>query len=223
MTEIILDDAAIDEIEARYQNASPHYVVNWSKGEHALMQASGWRPLNEEQPRTIAAFDKDDGYLDLLFCAEARTDIPALCHDWRVLRAKVERIKSKTAWHRDGVGPDVPVLQERYDKLIAQRNDLQSQLEQVTKERDEEKRLRSELKEIAQTGIAEVSSVGSALKDNAITDFRARAIALCRDKATEYKRIADLRTKNLNDIGAAIEQARADAANDLAVHLEQLK
>lgn len=44
----------------------------------------------------------------------------------------------------------------------------------------EEKRLRAELKQIAQIGIAEVSSVGTALKDIAVHDaiehFRARAV-----------------------------------------------
>lgn len=63
--------------------------------------------------------------------------VHALCQTVRALRTKHEWLRSKIAWHRDGAGPDVPVLQERYDKLIAQRNDLRSQLEQVTRERDD--------------------------------------------------------------------------------------
>lgn len=38
-----------------------------------------------------------------------------------------EKVKTTLAWHRDGVGPDVPVLQERYDNLIKERNELRAE------------------------------------------------------------------------------------------------
>lgn len=38
-----------------------------------------------------------------------------------------EKVKTKLAWHRDGIGPDVPVLQERYDNLIKERDELRAE------------------------------------------------------------------------------------------------
>lgn len=58
-------------------------------------------------------------------------EIDSLCATVRALREKYESLKSKIAWHRDGVGPDVPVLQERYDKLIAERNALRTGLHNI--------------------------------------------------------------------------------------------
>ena len=43
--------------------------------------------------------------------------VATLCQTLRAARAQYESLKSKITWHRDGVGPDVPVLQERYDTL----------------------------------------------------------------------------------------------------------
>lgn len=97
----ILDEKAFAEIEARADAASPRYCVDWEKGHHAWLQDSGWRSASEDQPRTIAAFDKDNGYLDLLLCAEARTDVPALCQTVRQLLAENERLKNECwRWKR---------------------------------------------------------------------------------------------------------------------------
>lgn len=94
-----LSESEVSEIEARANAASPSYCVDWEKGDHALLQAGGWRPANEEQPRTIATFDKDDGYVDLLFCAEARTDIPALIRDWRTLQTRLTACEGSRRVH----------------------------------------------------------------------------------------------------------------------------
>ena len=55
---------------------------------------------------------------DADFIAHAREDVPALCHDWRVLRAALSK------------------ADEIVIEAIQVKADLQSQLEQVTKERD---------------------------------------------------------------------------------------
>lgn len=96
---------------------------------------------------------------------------------------------------------------------------LKEQLEQVTKERDEEKRLRSELKEIARAGFDDISSLGATLKENAVIDFRSRAIALCRDKADEWQSLFDGDVTGDHDD----KTYYARAANELASELEQLK
>jgi hypothetical protein len=44
------------------------------------------------------------------------------------LRAKQEWIRTKIAWRRDGIGPDVPVLQPHYDALRAERDKLRTEL-----------------------------------------------------------------------------------------------
>lgn len=50
---------------------------------------------------------------------------------------RVHSILSKIAWHRGDVGsPDVPVLQERYDTLLAERERLQGVAERYKAERD---------------------------------------------------------------------------------------
>jgi len=49
----------------------------------------------------------------------------------RQLREKYDSLKSKIAWHRDGVGPDVPVLQERYDSLCEELRQARAQMERI--------------------------------------------------------------------------------------------
>lgn len=52
---------------------------------------------------------------------EAWTKKSALLDKWQgiagELERKLEKIRKSVAWHRDGKGPDVPVLQPRYDAL----------------------------------------------------------------------------------------------------------
>lgn len=148
----------------------------------------------------------------------------ALCATVRALRAemktqKVELLQlsgrgellTKAHVNFDDLDP-LEAVRNEFDRL---RNivirDLQSQLEQVTKELNEEKRLRSELKQIAQTGIAEASSVATALGDNAVIDFRSRAIALCRDKAAEVEALMSQTS------GPAFEDIHAQAGAQLAI------
>lgn len=90
----LLSDDEVAEIEARANAVTPRYCVDWEKGRHALLQDRGWRSASEEQPRTIATFDRENGYLGLLFCAEARTDIPALCAAVRTLRQQNQELKA---------------------------------------------------------------------------------------------------------------------------------
>jgi hypothetical protein len=45
--------------------------------------------------------------------------------------ASVREAASNLAWHRDGIGPDVPVLQERYDDLRAQLADVRAENERL--------------------------------------------------------------------------------------------
>lgn len=89
---------------------------------------------------------------------------------------------------------------------------------QLRAELAEEKRLRAELKQIAQTGIAEVSSVGAALKDIALIDFRSRAIQFCKDKAAEWWN----QQYDAEGQASALLRAQADTANELAAELEKL-
>jgi hypothetical protein len=48
--------------------------------------------------------------------------------DWQ---EKYESLRSKVAWHRDGKGPDIPVLQPRYDALRAEVSRLKSEVERL--------------------------------------------------------------------------------------------
>lgn len=88
-------------------------------------------------------------------------------------------------------------------------DELQSQLEQ----------LRAENRRLSETIIKQADYRQEILKQS---DFRSRAIQLCKDKAAEHLRIADVRTKNLNDAGAMLAQARSDAVNDICEELEKL-
>lgn len=83
-------------------------------------------------------------------------------------------------WHE----PTVILTPDERDSLIATVKQLRSELA-------DEKRLRAELKQIAQTGIAEVSSVGTTLGEIALRDFRSRAVDLCNQKAAEYEESAE--------------------------------
>ena len=94
-------------------------------------------------------------------------------------------------------------------------NNAQSQLEQLRAELAEEKRLRSELKQIAQIGISEVSSLGATLKDNALIDFRSRVIQICKDKAADYERA--MRNRQTRE---AFTKTYQDAANEIREALE---
>lgn len=86
--------------------------------------------LSEEQVDYIDKRVKGNEPLRL-YLAEFSIDVPALCRTVRALRETYDSLKSKIAWHRDGIGPDVPVLQERYDKLIGDRNALRTGLNNI--------------------------------------------------------------------------------------------
>lgn len=201
-TEIILDAAAIAEIE-ELARKRPHQAEVWKID--ALIQTV--RALKQIGLHNAQLVDRirtwsrcEDGYpLD--------EHINNIAADRE--RLKAENKEYERRWRNQ--------TQRNYSLSQANR-DLQSQLDQITKELAEEKRLRVELKEIAQTGIAEVSSVGTVLRDNALTDFRLRAVQLCRDKVTHAPRCQS-RFENLRlpcDCPARYYE-------DLAVELEQLK
>lgn len=100
---------------------------------------------------------------------------------------------------------------------------IKEQLEQMTKELNEEKRLRAELKQISQAGIAEVSSVATALGDNALTDFRIRAVHLCRSKADEWaKQAEEAQALGIQTVADG-KASRALAAQMIAAELKRLK
>lgn len=48
-----------------------------------------------------------------------------------ILRESTASLRAKFPWHRDGKGPDVPVLQERYDALREHAAKLEEQLEEL--------------------------------------------------------------------------------------------
>lgn len=50
---------------------------------------------------------------------------------------RLRRVTSKIAWHRDGIGPDVPVLQERYDTLRSENERLRRAVEAARAEERE--------------------------------------------------------------------------------------
>ena len=175
----ILNDSELVEIEARANAATrgPWESDNQQDSEHRYQFYMALAPdgesvfdtLNSSVGEIHEEADEDGVYrwdevarCNIAFAAHARTDIPALCATVRALRAE-----------RDNYADEV--------------NELTDQLAAVTQERDEERRLRAELKQIAQTGIQEVSSVGTALKETALIDFRARAVQICKDKASEYE------------------------------------
>lgn len=135
-----LSDDEVAEIEARANAATPRYCVDWEKGRHALLRDSGWRSASEEQPRTIATFDREDGYLDLLFCAEARTDIPALCATVRALRVENKKLKDRLAEQRT----QNRHLWEANKEIVSTNTALREQLAQS---RAENERLASQLKQ----------------------------------------------------------------------------
>lgn len=236
-TDTVLDDDAVAEIEARAKAAT--------LGPWAVWDSCSWRRIGTIEPfmdgNVICPITQNDGHPDLLakredleFVAHARADIPALCATVRALRAsmKTQKVELLQLSGRGELLTKVHVNFDDLDPLEAVRNefdrlrnvvirDLQSQLEQVTKELNEEKRLRAELKQIAQIGIAEVSSVGTVLKDNAIIDFRSRAIALCRDKAAQWEQKAKVMA--ISDENHSTPAIKARAAHELASELEQLK
>lgn len=230
-TEIILDDAAIAEIEARANAATegPWASDNAEDSEHRYQYYMAIDPesrvlfdtFNSAMGEIHEEADEDGVYRwdevarrNIAFASHARTDIPALTRDWRALRQQLATANKQ----RDDA---LVRAAEDQDEHSAQRAALVVQLEQVTKELAEEKRLRAELKEIAQAGIAEVSSVGTVLKDNALTDFRLRAIQLCRDKADEYAKAAQGYT--LDDRFRLCLSSKREAYSDAAIGLEQLK
>lgn len=106
------------------------------------------------------------------------------------------------------------LFRQHCENLLSEHESLQSQLEQLRAELAEEKRLRAELKQIAQIGISEVSSVGTVLKDNAVIDFRSRAIELCKSKAAAWE--------ESGKYGSALMQGKASAAKEIVFELEKL-
>lgn len=235
----ILDDDAVGEIEARANAATP---APWM-----VQDSCSWRRIGTAEPyadgNVICPITQyGDNHPDLLaarpdleFVAHAREDVPALCATVRALRVAdrhhydlwldlKERHKHKFA-DADGKWADTCSQcgvttgddHDGYDCIAW----LQRQLEQVTKERDEEKRLRAELKQIANAGFDDISSLGTTLKENAVIDFRSRAIALCRDKAVEYRK--ELEHYERGEEEFAQLNSYAAAADVLARELEQLK
>jgi hypothetical protein len=76
------------------------------------------------------ARDRSDLLPNLIELARRRLD------DCERLQDEVKRLKAiteKVAWHRRGHGPDVPVLQDRYDILVAERDILLNTVEKIQK------------------------------------------------------------------------------------------
>ena len=158
------------------------------------------------------------------FIARARQDIPALCATVRALRAemktqKVELLQlsgrgellTKAHVNFDDLDP-LEAVRNEFDRL---RNivirDLQSQLEQVTKE--------------WQWLMSQCGNLQNEVRTEAaaFNDFRSHAVALCRDKAAEIEALM------LRASGPAFEDIYAQAGAQLAIvnelreALEQLK
>lgn len=151
-----------------------------------------------------------------------------------VITAELERLRKEIADYEqtdlvprsryDAVNADWLEAREQ-TKQLAHRagkeiESLQSQLEQLREELAEEKRLRAELKQIAQTGISEVSSVGTAMKEIAVTDFRVSVVELCKQRASEYDQYA--RGYEPSDRMRLCLSAKRDALKAFASELEQL-
>lgn len=85
-----------------------------------------WRATLTPDP-VVTDEDAEDLMLRLI---ANRTPAPAEsgAPDGFYWRGKYEDLKQNIAWHCDGVGPDVPVLQPRYDALIAEHNRLRAEL-----------------------------------------------------------------------------------------------
>lgn len=153
----------------------------------------------------------------------------ALCATVRALRADVLTMQAAYDKATSELETENTALREQVAKMrealgvssTDRERDLESQLEQITKERDEEKRLRAELKQIANAGFDDISSLGTTLKENAVIDFRSRAIALCRDKAVEYRK--ELEHYERGEEEFAQLNSYAAAADVLARELGQLK
>lgn len=229
----ILDDAAIAEIEARPCVLNSN-LIRLSATERDALCATV-RVLRSEVDRGALCEECDEREYNEDGSCRTFT-VCGVC--WNVLRVQIARLQAENEKlsasrrvheldnHHNALacGYCAGPLKNELTRLLSiepETATLREQLEQVTKELAEEKRLRSELKEIAQTGIAEVSSVGAVLKDNAITDFRARAIALCRDKAAEYEQSAE-EFKHDDRLRLCLSSKR-EAYKAMADELEQLK
>lgn len=92
----LLDQQAVEEIEARASAATP--------GPWAVWDSCSWRRIGTVEPyadgNVICPITQNDGHPDLLakredleFVAHAREDIPALCATVKHLRAENERLK----------------------------------------------------------------------------------------------------------------------------------
>lgn len=89
----ILTDSEIAEIEARAEKATERYVIDYSKGDYARLMDRGHGGI---EPRTIAIFDPFQGYRDLSFCENARTDIPRLIASHRTLAAERDDLNNRS-------------------------------------------------------------------------------------------------------------------------------
>lgn len=225
MTETaMLDEGAVSEIEALLAQ----YNERYSDANRTLLSS---RTAEGDTARNLTT--------DLRLKIATIDNVRALCATVKHLRDGSKQLSHEVEvetrrgdnWERRAkqMGRDVEALENERDGLrgratelhnrISERNDriveLQSQLEQLRADLAEEKRLRAELKQIAQIGISEVSSLGTTLKDNALTDFRLRAIQLCKDKAAEWERDGAL-------LRVETPKVKALAAKEIAIDLEQL-
>lgn len=154
----ILDDDAIAEIESRANAATP---APWM-----VQDSCSWRRIGTAEPyadgNVICPITQySDNHPDLLaarpdleFIARAREDIPALCATVRGLRAEIAKLT--TQWCQCGHAKDRHSFFSDHDECYEcdqaspdlccewrpapranEYDDLQSQLDQVTKERDE--------------------------------------------------------------------------------------
>ena len=145
---------------------------------------------------------------------------PGLMLNLSMLCATVKALRA-VVYVPTGLPDDEPrTYQEEAERLLRDKLTLKDQLATVTQERDEERRLRAELKQIAQTGISEVSSVGAALKDTALIDFRHRAVQLVKRQAEAW--LAGSR-REVSDERSNMMYERCTAARQLAEELEKLE
>lgn len=199
-----INDAARND-PTRFTTRS--FAVLWNEG-HSI------RLINRVDPRWAVSipWDELDALRAILGTGDnLLADLRILCQTVRVLRelAYVPKILSDD---------EEITYRDRAEQLLRYKVDLQSRLAQVGQELANEKRLRCELKQIAKAGIGEVSSVGTVMKENAVTDFRTGVINLCKEKAAEWQVLWDRDASGDHDEKIYMVKA----ANELIVAIENL-
>jgi hypothetical protein len=186
--------------------------------------------LIDEQVEDIEALIRSNTGPRFGFTHELCQNADALCQTVRALRAErleIQRILELTASEDPTEGDDPPYsstemvqgvrwLLQMKDAARERTTGLREQLAAVTQERDVYKlQIEAPFKEAIK------GSLGFGVR--AVSDFRTRAVQLCKDKAAEYQKRADAAAiGTFEDERFPLLHMR-DAATELAQLLEQLK